>query len=319
MELNEFIRSRGAAEYDFSNDGADAAYVRIDNISDTYRKFFSYMAVHKRYVCENGSVMQAGAAFSAECCERMPQIPDPDSGSLLLREIYKALWDDKYLAFSRREDGISGETLFSQNTTLCELYKNHLETREERREREAIVSPKQGVSVRYILSRYAENERECAEKLDTVRGLKRMLAIYHTLGNFMPFPNGCNSKRGTGLTKDYPDLLLYIVYQYYVRGIDRLAEVVGSEKHDFFRSWLELYGEDVTGWCRFIETNFLQDLVGSDGCGYGVPLELWRGHFDGGVLPASKQETESFYSSGASMIAARTNRMLTALQNTLNA
>lgn len=70
--------------------------------------------------------MKYGADYSIKCETEFTNIPDPDSGSKFLQEIYSLLWDDSNLQECKDGNVITGETMNSSNTTLCALYE-HLE------------------------------------------------------------------------------------------------------------------------------------------------------------------------------------------------
>ncbi len=327
MKIEEFLALEAPDRYDFSNDGASEAYRELKN---TYEKFFVYM--HKGALpitcCEEGKagVMACGAAYREECEEKYGTIPDPDSGSSLLQIIYKMLWRDvKSLNYCKKGNEIQGETMNSVNTTLNKLYEYNpkkpeekcIETSEQYDERKAM-SKRQRVSIAYIFSRYAEEQleqrkkTEQEEKYDKIKGLKDFLSVYHTLGNFIPVPAGCNGPRGTGGLKDYWDLTLKIIYDYYVCEEDKIRNIVWEKNSELYKQWLDFFQDDgKPSWQCFIEKNYLQDFVKP---GYGMPKELWEGHFSGAVLPNSIEQIEQFCGNASCFITARSTRMLIRLR-----
>jgi hypothetical protein len=290
--MNVFRSNSQKNEYDFSNDGAIEAY---RNIGEPYKKFFSYTG-H----------------------------PDPDSESELLQEIYKKLWDDKTLELCRNDKKVvCGETLISQNTTLNKLYMVR-ETPDEKRKR--INSGRKIVSAKYLKELYptANNELESKLRLGAEKDyVGDMLGIYHTLGNFMPFPCGCNRARGIGSTKDYWDLMLNIICKYYKGEKDEIDKIVGKAKSDNFRDWLNQYGQKESGWIKFIEKNYLQSFVDEN----NNPKELWEGHFDAyeekGAFPTGKrkeklEQIKQFYDNGYNFITERTKTMMKELNKKMS-
>lgn len=349
MKIEEFLALAAPDRYDFSNDGASEEYLALDN--DTYEKFFAYMyKTALPLTCyEEGKagVMAHGAAYKEKCNKRFGTISDPDSGSSLLQIIYETLWRDvKSLNYCKRDNKIQGETMNSANTTLGKLYKYNskekkcIETAEQCDERGSIkpkpVKPEtctmQGVSIAYIISRYAEEKSEQEEKYDKIKGLKDFLSVYHTLGNFIPVPVGCNRPRGVGRLKDYWDLTLKIIYDYYVCGEDKIWDIVKGKNnelkafalYELYKQWLDSFQDDgKPSWQCFIEKNYLQDFVNQNVGGiydtdgiYGEPKELWEGHFsdffsgETGALPDSIEQIEEFYVNASDFITKRSKRML---------
>ena len=145
------------------------------------------------------------------------------------------------------------------------------------------------------------------------------MAVYHTLGNFIPVPARCNAPRGTGRLKDYWDLTLKIIYEYYVYGKDNIKEIVGESNSELYKEWLGSFRVDDTvrgSWQCFVEKNYLQDFVNQNVDGsYGIPKELWQGHFKGGiVLPDGIEQKEQFCVNTSCFIIARSTRMLIRLR-----
>jgi len=326
MDIEEYLALETPDRYDFSNDGAGKTYHVLDGFQNTYEKFFTYMSKNALpltcYKEGKAGVMIYGAKYKEECKSRFGMIPDPDSKSRLLQEIYTKLWDESNLEYCRRKKGyIQGETMNSANTTLGRLYE-YIETLEQRNERtdiKPVQCEKQRISIAYIISRYAEEKSEQKQKYDKFKGLKCFLSVYHTLGNFIPVPARCNAPRGTGRLKDYWDLTLKIIYEYYVCGKDNIKEIVGKSNSELYKEWLDSYRVDDTvrgSWQRFIEKNYLQDFVNQNVDGsYGIPKELWQGHFKGGiVLPDSIEQIEQFCVNTSCFITSRSTRMLIRLR-----
>lgn len=327
MKIEEFLALEAPDRYDFSNDGASEAYRALDNFKNDLEKFFIYMAKVKGYKRTEEDIMKYGADFSQKYKELT--IKDPDSKSILLREIYRKLWADSNLEFCRKtqKSYIQGETMNSVNTTLGAWYEL-AESKVHKKERLKLEG--QRVSIRYILSRYAQDTRGQSELFDTVEGLRFLISIYHTLGNFIPVPTGCNAPRGTGILEDYWDLTLKVIYEYYVCGEDKIGDIVKGansesdavELYELYKQWLDSF-QDGNGpsWQCFIEKNYLQDFVNQNMDGsYGMPKELWKGHFsdfflkEKGALPHSIEQIEEFYVNASCFITARSSRMLIRLR-----
>lgn len=339
MNIEDFIGLATPDRYDFSNDGAIDEYNKLDSFIDAYEKFFVYMYEEANSIAayEEGKagIMEYGDKYKKECKSKFGTIKDPDSESDLLQKIYKELWtDEKNLMYclryceKKKDNIIQGETMNSVNTTLGKLYeyksneKDCIETRKQKDERNSIKPIKyktQRVSIAYIISRYAEGKSEQEEKYDEIEGLRFFISIYHTLGNFIPVPVGCNRPRGTGVLKDYWDLTLKIIYDYYVCGEDKIRDIVGKAKeskelYERYKNWLDSFEK----WECFVEKNYLQDFVNCRvGGGYCMPKELWEGHFFGNPLPTTREQIEQFCANASSWITARSTRMLIKLKKIL--
>lgn len=322
MDIKEYLQDRNALIYDFSNDGSSKEYCALDGL--VYEKFFTYMSISKIYMSAEDNIMKYGADFSQACKEVFGKPVDADSESDLLQTIYRILWKDKYLKECTKDGRIKGDTMHSQNTTLAIVFREILETDFERAERESIRTDKggQSVSARYIISRYAKDKKNLIKRFDSIKGLKEFIAVYHTLGNFIPFPVNCNGPRGSGNTKDYWDLSLYYIYEYYINnGDNHLKDIVGNAKRNVFRKWLDSYkvlDDGQKSWNNFINDNYLQDFVNITNGECGLPKELWSGHFSESVAPNSKEEIEQFYSNASAQIMARGSRLLIELTKRIN-
>ncbi len=319
MTLDEFLGLNSPEKYDFSNDGANKDYIKLDN--NGIKKFFVYVAVANKFKCDEENIMKIGSMYAKNCAEKYKGIPDPDSDSKLLQEIYKYLWEDKNIInFCIEGDTIKGDTMNSQNTTLNLTYK-YIESPEQKREREQIKTKNgcQQVSIKYILSRYAEDSSKIEDDFSNIEGLESCIMIYHTLGNFLPVPVGCNGPRGIGALSDYWDLTLKRIHDYYINNIDRINEIVGDIKAVDYRKWLDSFKEENgnNSWKCFVEKNYMQDFVNKDNknCGYGCPKELWEGHFSGEVLPKNITQFEQYYVNSSCCIIARSIRMISKLKS----
>ena len=335
MNMEEFVALTAPDRYDFSNDGANSEYNKLDNFKNDLEKFFVYMAIAKDYKREEEDIMKYGADYSQKCKMLFKNIPDSDSESKLLQDIYKQLWyDETSLKYCYTEQGnVQGETMNSVNTTLKAWYVLvEDEEKVQREERKNIKGQK--ISIRYILSRYVKNTLDQKELFDKVEGLRFFISIYHTLGNFIPVPTGCNAPRGTGKLKDYWDLTLKVIYDYYndyndigdnimdiVSGGGGRTKIDKDELYKRYKQWLDSFHEGDSkkeAWKRFVEKNYLQDFVdcNTDGS-YGMPKELWKGHFSGEVLPTEIEQIEHFFVNASCWVTARSTRMLLRLRKIL--
>lgn len=324
MEVKDYLLLEHLCpiEFDFSNDGVspESEYCKLDNVTNTLEKFFAYMGVGKTFM-KNMEKKKVHPKYTSvqDFAEKYKPVPDPDSESKLLQEIYKILWHDEQLKECKEGKIIKGDTLNSQNTTLDALYRL-IETEDERKERGRLK-----LSILYIMSRYVEDKELVKDRLEKIIGLRISISRYHTLGNFMPVPLGCNRPRGSGQTQDYWDLALKNIYDYYIvtnskekddKKDDRIIKniIAPEEKKERYKKWLDSF--EKPKWNNFVKKNYLQDfvnIINEENDDYGEPKELWKGHFSGEVLPTKMDQIEQFYVNTSSWIRKRSKRMLETL------
>lgn len=191
---------------------------------------------------------------------------------------YEVKIEDKKITFR-------GDTMNSWKTTLNEFGKLY--------------------GSKYLEDEYVKNSLpwiECFGQIENYQEGKQLptyitdfLEVVYTIGNFIPVPfigkNSFNQKRGNMLS-DYWDLALLLIYKWYQSpDEDNLKDfylqrlVCDQEEIDLCRNWLDIFGD----WNNFVEQNYMQPFVKEieceEGKQYGVPLELWDGHFNGGISP----------------------------------
>ena len=186
-----------------------------------------------------------------------------------------------------------------------------------------------------------------------------LMDVYHTPGNFMVLPYrigfGINQTRGTGNTKDYFDLFLLAIYNFFLEmhGKDgdydvNLGYVLKYDSEqimimsDYLRPFVEedrrrflehdcqliddiadtsmLISNVTPGWEAFIEDNLLQDFVEPNEFGhYGRPKELWTNHFctygKCCGVPYREEQFMEFWTNAANRIQARSRRIYKMLNN----
>lgn len=354
---------RELENYDFSNDWGWECK-EYCKITDIYKKTFFDAAITLSYykyfsaVDDEDDLMGIGKKY-AEYCQWLLRkdrkqkdrtiepktlltIPDPDSESPLLQEIYKKLWhdkdsNDKYLKECKDSKNIKGETMNSIWTTLNEAYKFIKKQKDEGNKEE-------NARKKYLLCRYAESmlDGEFVSELDKIRGLRTFLESAHRLGNFIPVPVGCNQPRGSyfGELRDYWDLTLLIIYNYYTSEKDEIRKIVekvrvneGENKEEKiekltkkYKAWLDSF----ENWDNFIRKNYMRAFVNikkygkekyDDNEHYGVPRELWDGHFNafskGRALPEGTEQAEQFFERASFCIHERSLDMIDELKKRL--
>lgn len=159
--------------------------------------------------------------------------------------------------------------------------------------------------------------------------LEMFVSLVHTLGNFIPLPDGLNFPRGSHQkSADYWDLALLAIYQHYKKPEFEkctLGWVFGPKNEDICVKWLNGLDKRSDGWNHFVEQNFLQDFVNrKDDGNYGRPKELWNKHFEcldekstKEVLPVEKEEFSEFFTNASAWILARGVRIALAVKDQL--
>ena len=209
-------------------------------------------------------------------------IGDPDVESKLLQSIYSLLWPEikerksEYLV--NRGGWIYSDTLISVQTTLNNYIRKEMPE----------VLKKEGVkriSNNICIQLYGTDPL-FRKLLNKNEDLSHFIAIYHTLGNYLPVCCGFNIARsGYYGSHDYWDLTLMKIKEYY-----DATKAAQSGFGDFLTSpelkllqllhcnsevvsccqWLNSFER----WENFIEQNLLQDFVDTD----NQPIPLCKGH-----------------------------------------
>lgn len=174
---------------------------------------------------------------------------------------------------------------------------------------------------------------------------KEFATLTHTIGNYTPVPykkRGVefNSPRGFDNYKinDYWDLTLLAIYNWFlsINGkipayqLNLLDVVKTKEAVQMVEKWLENFKDEKGrySWDKFVADNYMEDFVEiieespeerMEGI-YGMPKELWCGHFNSFSdynRPSTKEEFMHFFSNVTVAIKARGMRMCTALMDLL--
>lgn len=231
--------------------------------------------------------------------------------SELLKDIYQHIWKTEYLdVCTRNGTEFSGDTMNSIFTTFTKWLSAV----------QAIKGPGQW-SNRKVLQRYIDkNEKNesilyAAVKEDKDRVLSFFKSSY-TLGNFIPAP-AVFQKRGFSPSKDYWDLALAAIYNYY-RSNDKVGKdtvctfirpepyslewlLRGEKNAEKCKPWLDRFKT----WDNFVEQNFMQPFTVTENGSYGPPVPLWDDHFLKGGLPQNEDQFQQFFTNATERILAR--------------
>lgn len=231
--------------------------------------------------------------------------------SELLKDIYQHIWKTEYLdVCTRNGTEFSGDTMNSIFTTFTKWLSAV----------QAIKGPGQW-SNRKVLQRYIDkNEKNesilyAAVKEDKDRVLSFFKSSY-TLGNFIPAP-AVFQQRGFSPSKDYWDLALAAIYNYY-RSNDKVGKdtvctfirpepyslewlLRGEKNAEKCKPWLDRFKT----WDNFVEQNFMQPFTVTENGSYGPPVPLWDDHFLKGGLPQNEDQFQQFFTNATERILAR--------------
>lgn len=314
FEIEDFLKLEHPEKYDFSSENIPVGYIEEKNEIDKYFIYRSGGKYHdltenelldlrKKLLIKKGFELKKNKKNNKEYIG--PVIIDPDSESILLQKIYILLWNvEKIPQCKKNSIKIQGETLNSVNTTLNKYYA-YSETKDEKEKR-----GENRITNKYVLIKYLTERSKITEKFDN-KNLKEFLKIYHTIGNFMPVPVGCNAPRGIGPLHDYWDLTLLHIYNYYKHNDYKGLElIVGADNALKYKDWLDCFCD----WNNFVEQNYLEAFVDKEKDNY--PIEFWKGHFSKktSVYPNEEQCIE-YFENATECIKNRSKMMISELKN----
>lgn len=146
------------------------------------------------------------------------------------------------------------------------------------------------------------------------------MQVVYTIGNFIPAPS-VFQKRGSCPSRDFWDLALAAIYNYY-QPLDKLVcedtdctfirpkpysvrwLLDGKKNAENCKPWLNCFKT----WDNFVEQNFMQPFLKNSekvNGHYGPPDELWEGHFAYSGLPQNEEEFQQFFTNATQRILAR--------------
>ena len=290
MELEHFLKLGHPERYDFRQEIVEF------QTEDVIQRYHTYKAVgiaeedKVKNLCETTCVEKYGLqglkAVLKPGCEA--------DGCELLQAICTRLWDEKHLKCCvKAGGGFSSDTMNSAFATFSKWLST------------------QGICVkgvwsnRKIMDCYLDGRFPKVEDSDAP--VISFLEACYTLGNFLPVPPTFQS-RGMNASKDYWDLALACIYNYYMQkgknwsGGNYTLDWLLKKKQsiEICQEWLNTF----ESWKVFVEKNYLQ------GYAYGPPKELWEGHFSGLVEPKVSKQCEEFFTHASTWILSRGERMV---------
>lgn len=328
IEKDDLIR------FDFTNDGSCDKYKKIE---EPLKKILTYK-IRRGNIISN--YLNAVRLKSDEIDKEYKTIIDPDSKSTCLQIIYKTIWDSKYYeeCIDKNDKHICGETMNTLFTTFNKFVRyiafKDVYKKESEKFKDSYTGSLSQTSELYAMEYYNDSTTygkpiEFIEEIYKYTYIIDFIKTYTTLGNFIPCPVDCNTPRGSGELKDYWDLTLACIYNYYLKNENKilynkekefnLCHIISGEREpkkrilleERYKKWLDGF----KNWNTFVEKNFMQSFVeNKDKNGdYGKPRELWEGHFDGDVLPQKDAEYKQFFMNAKKFINKRSELMVEAL------
>lgn len=319
MELKDFMEEliEKAKLYDFREE-----IIKFKDTDDSLKRFVDYKAIGVR---DNGNKEGQFAYQEIEKVYKSYEnniISKSEADNCnLIRKIYEELWSGT--------ESMTGDSMNSVFTSLYIWfrYQYNCSTHNLGLKKEAGYWGRR--SNRKLIGLYYDNCNQPWFENALTEEVRKFLKVSYTIGNFIPVPRGCNGPRGIGKIKDYWDLTLKAIYDYYVCDensrkykIYTLEDVFGKDKNRLCRlkKWLDSFSDDNSNkgnckWKDFVEKNYMQDFVNPNPDGsYGMPKELWEGHFKGEVLPEGDQCVQ-FFENASHCITERSIKMIKMLKS----
>ena len=262
---------------------------------------------------------------------------DPDSRSLLLQKLYRELWpgieDKSYMMLgfyaldtyageaTEKLRSVCGDTMNSVTTTLNLLSSECGKSLKQMTRHYLLVGADDAEFERDLTYELWGELWEAGDEAIITGIIHDFLKVWHTIGNFIPVPLGFNCGRYQ-VTRDYWDLTLLAIYKWYHGEEDAIQNLITDRSQDAQNNavqntikWLSDFQRDgKPSWQVFVEENYMQSFVEKDGDTYGMPKELWPGHFSSEVMPYQIDELEFYFTNVTQWISERSDRMLKRIQ-----
>lgn len=209
---------------------------------------------------------------------------DPDTSSTLLKDIYKHIWTEKYL-----EEYCPCSDTMTSSQILLNAAIHYLQTQPNTfhtiTNTTTYIIPSTNSSIALAACNATTNLYSAIQ--NTFPELITFLSLYHTIGNYIPIPQGFNVPRSFYGKKDFFDITLMQIKTYYSLSLGQQTQYLTSNllnNHPqadtkAVRHWLNKYGKNTEGWYHFINENYLQMYL--DEAGEVIPF--WQGHSEKNV------------------------------------
>lgn len=257
---------------------------------------------------------------------------DPDSKSLLLQKLYRELWpgveDKDYMVLdsysldtyageaTEKLRSVCGDTMNSVTTTLNSFPSECGNSLKKMTCHYLLLGADDSKFERDLTYELWGEFRETGDEAIITDMIHNFLKAWHTIGNFIPVPLGFNRGRYQ-TTRDYWDLTLLAIYRWYQGEDNAIKNLITDRSRDASNNavnntikWLSDFQRDgKPSWQVFVEENYMQSFVEKDRDTFGMPKELWPGHFSSEVLPCQIDELELFFTNVTQWIRERSDRM----------
>ena len=147
----------------------------------------------------------------------------------------------------------------------------------------------------------------------------RFLGLGHSIGNFIPVPQGFNVGRSNWGKWDYWDLTLYQIYQWYMDNDLQNMNVNNQALETLFTGdrnkqssiinceiWLRSFGT----WGNFVKQNYMESFIDKK----GVPIKFFKNHSLKYSTPKTLKEYEEFFKTINECISSRGKSIINVLK-----
>ena len=302
--ITEYLQNN-PVYYDFSDDCTQSAAYQEKK---GYEKYFIYRSF------SSGGKYPAAVSAIKRNKELYGNIGDPDAKSSLLQSIYSLLWPEIQKEKSEYMINTKG-WIYSDTMTSCQsVLNNYVKSR--------MPEVLERYDAKYVSNLMCielyETDPAFKKLLEENKDLEHFIAVYHTLGNYIPVPYGFNGARsGDYASHDSWDLTLMKIKEYYDAREEisshsgerfacppeiKIVELLHKDKEIVScYQWLNSFA----GWKNFIDKNFLQDFVGKD----HQPIPFCKGH-SWKCPQISDDNFDEFFRNAWQMIEKRSRRMI---------
>lgn len=272
VSLRHWVDSLDCVNYDFVQDTINdiESMRKYESINEPLAKYFLYKA--RLYNIEHNKCIKNDKVDTINTYlynSKKYNTKDPDQYSVLLRQVYLHLWGYIYL----NKYCICSDTMTSAQT----LVNRCISCIDEIKDVWNIIYKKDLMIRRRMTTNSSIALAACNESthlFETLNEkfpeLSQFLALYHTIGNYSPIPEGFNTPRSNFGKKDFWDITLMCIQKYYLTTDTEEKKTIVSRdllnnhtksKPKKVIEWLEYFGDGKEGWKRYVEMNLLQDFV----------------------------------------------------------
>ena len=320
--VKDWVVSPNSAKYDFVEDTIDDIYAlkKYEGLDDILKKYFVYRAGLYKETHNDLLIKQVQPTVNSFVEKsKLYKTKDPDQYSVLLRQVYLHLWGYIYLnKYCNCSDTMTSAQILLNQCIKC-LPKNNrdeLNCIYENRNKDVkgTVNSTIALAACNQQTKFLDSISECIPEFC------RFVALYHTIGNYSPIPEGFNVPRSNGGKKDFWDLTLMCIKEYFFESdIEKKKRIVSIDllnNHKYSNSeivieWLNYFGNGKDGWKRFVEINLFQDFVDDK---YEV-IPFWDNHnIDNLKLPMDQKTLSSALTTICDLIESRGDRIVSIIK-----